>query len=150
MLVSRHRPTDDFDRLCKYRPNSYHNTPGMTGKGCAIFVTERRRGADPNPERFQHTGDIVLNPTVRSPAPFYTIQFRNWIIYARPVVTFAIFLSSHLLRINCYQLSDPRRDGGLGWPVVHPRFYSLIDSTRNRNPDLMRNSRHKLADALTE
>jgi len=88
---------------------------------------------DPDPERLKHTEsqitDIVSSLTVRSQAPLCTIQFDTWIIYARRVVTFGFFQSSHLLRINFSQLSDPRRDGGLNWPVVHPRFYSLIDST---------------------
>ena len=87
---------------------------------------------------------IVINLAAGSPAPLSILR-----PYARPVLTFATFWSSHLLTTNCSQFTDPRRDGGFGWPVVHPRFYSPIDSTGNRNPDLMRKSRHKQADALS-
>jgi len=61
---------------------------------CAVFVTERRRGADPDPERFQHTGDIVINLTVRSPISLnHDPIFNHWITDVRPVCKIAIYIS---------------------------------------------------------
>src|SRR5437870_13727873 len=74
---------------------------------------------------------IVINPTAGSPVPLSILRS-----YLDPCLHFAIFRGSHPQRTNCFQLTDPRRDGGLGWPACISEILLSICSSGNRTPDL--------------